>query len=336
MEERIRERYSDAILEQALAAYAIDKSNVQALDGFESFIYEFHAGNGPGILRISHSIRRDPDMIRAELDWIAHLHLHGVGVSRPLLSVRGNMVESLEDGQGGCFLTAAFEKARGEPHRGPDWPESLLWEYGNQIGRMHQLATSYQPNNPGWKRPNWNDPVHHDVEEFIPEKDAQIRVLYRENIQRISELPVEENAYGLIHQDPHQGNFFVDENGKITFFDFDDSSYSWFVEDIALALFYAVMGQEDPPGFTERFLRGFLPGYIDAYPLDLKWFKEIPLFMKMRELDLYAVIHRSFDVENLEDPWCIWYLDGRAERLLAGTPYLDFDFEGYDFSFFRK
>ena len=332
MEERIRERYSDAILDQALEAYGISRATVQALDGFESYIYEFQAAGASGILRVTHSIRRVPNWIRAELDWIDYLYQHGVGVSQPLRSLQGKLVESLEDGLGGFFLTSAFEKASGDPHRGPDWPEGLLWEYGNQIGRMHQLATSYQPSNPAWKRPDWNDPIHHEVEAFIPERDVKICQLYRDTIQQISKLPVERNAYGLIHQDAHRGNFFVDDQGKITFFDFDDSSYSWFVEDIALVLFYAVMGQEDPPAFTEHFLLGFLPGYFAAYPLELKWFKEIPLFMKMRELDLYAVIHRSFDVENLEDPWCLWFLDGRAERLLAGKPYLEFDFAGFEFT----
>jgi Ser/Thr protein kinase RdoA (MazF antagonist) len=90
------------------------------------------------------------------------------------------------------------------------------------------------------------------------------------------------------------------------------------------------MGQEDPAAFTAAFLKGFLPGYFSEFDLDPKWFREIPLFMKRREIDLYAVIHRSFDVENLDDPWCIWYLEGRKERLDNGIPYLAYDFEGFD------
>ena len=335
MEERIRERYSDLILAEALAAYGINRESIQELDGFESYIYEFQGPDNPGILRISHSIRRTEGMICAELDWINYLHRAGVGVSQPLRSIRGNWVESLEDGRGGFFLTAAFEKADGEMHRGPEWPEGLLWEYGTQIGRMHHLATTYQPANPAWKRPNWDNPLHHQLQAFIPEGEVEIHQLYRETVQQISQLPVQKKAYGLIHQDAHQGNFFVDGDGKITFFDFDDCSYSWFVEDIALALFYAVWGQEDPDRFTENFLKGFLPGYFAAYPLDLKWFREIPLFMKMRELDLYAVIQRSFDIKNLEDPWCIWFMDGRAERLVRGEPYLEFDFAGFDYASYR-
>jgi len=126
MEERIRERYSEAILDQALEACGIDKRTIQALDGFENYIYEFQGPAGPGVLRISHCIRRDPDWIQAELDWIDYLYNHGVGVSQPLRSVQGKWVESLEDGVDGFFLVSAFEKARGGPHRGPDWPDGLL------------------------------------------------------------------------------------------------------------------------------------------------------------------------------------------------------------------
>ncbi len=109
-----------------------------------------------------------------------------------------------------------------------------------------------------------------------------------------------------------------------------DSSYSWFVEDIALVLFYAVMGQEDPAGFIANFLSGFLPGYFPEYDFDPKWFLEIPLLLKQREIDLYAVIHRSFDVENLDGPWYLWYLDGRKDRLEKGIPYLTFNFADFD------
>ena len=48
--------------------------------------------------------------------------------------------------------------------------------------------------------------------------------------------------------------------------------------------------------------------------------------MKLREIDLYAVIHRSFDINNLDDPWCAWYMNGRKEKIESGKPYLDYDF----------
>jgi len=329
MEGRIRDRYSQSILDQAREAFGIDPGDIEELGGFESYIYQFKRGEEEGILRIAHSIRRIPDQIRGELDFIHHLKSGGASVAGPLLTLNEDWVAVLDDGAGDFFVANAFEKAAGKHHKG-EWSQPLLFEYGRQIGLMHNLATMYQPSHPAWKRLEWDDPVHLQVGDFIPEEDQRIKGLYHEVIETTQSLPRDRNSYGLIHQDAHQGNFFVDGSGRITIFDFDDSSYSWFVEDIALVLFYAVMGQEDPAAFTAAFLKGFLPGYFSEFDLDPKWFREIPLFMKRREIDLYAVIHRSFDVENLDDPWCIWYLEGRKERLDNGIPYLAYDFEGFD------
>jgi len=76
--------------------------------------------------------------------------------------------------------------------------------------------------------------------------------------------------------------------------------------------------------------------YFSEYDLEGKRFQEIPLFMKRRELDLCAVIHCSFDVENLDDPWCSWYLDGRKERLEKEVLYLEFDFGHLDLQKFNS
>jgi Ser/Thr protein kinase RdoA (MazF antagonist) len=336
MEERIKNRFSHEILSQALDLYHIDPDQIQVLDGFESFIYKFDSDDRQGILRISHSIRRSPELILGELDWIHYLFIKGASVARPLQSIKNNFVEKIDDKAGGSFLAAAFERAEGEPHRGDEWSDVLLFEYGKLLGLIHQLSQKYQPADPAWTRPAWDDPTMLDVEAFIPKGEVRILELYKELCQYLNELPQDEDSYGLIHQDAHRGNFFVNKQGRITLFDFDDCVYSWYINDIALVLFYAVMGQDDPDRFIPKFLSGFLPGYFSHFSLDSAWFKEIPHFMKLREIDLYAVIHRSFDVANLQDPWCRWYMNGRKEKLEAKLPYLDFDFQSLGIDNFLK
>ena len=70
METQIKERYNDSILQQVMKAYAIHSSDIQLLDGFESFIYEFDRGGSSYILRIGHSLRRNENLISGEVDWI--------------------------------------------------------------------------------------------------------------------------------------------------------------------------------------------------------------------------------------------------------------------------
>ena len=329
MEDRIKKRFNKSILEKALDCYLILPEQAQPLDGFESFIFEFERDEGPGILRISHSIRRSMELIRGELDWVNYLFNGGASVACPIPSKSGEWVEIIEDGAGGSFLAAAFERAEGESHRGKGWSPELLFNYGRLIGQLHRMSRDYKPQQVSWKRPQWDDPVMLEIDQYLPEEDQQVMRIYVELRDYLRDLPRDIASYGLIHQDAHQGNFFVTESGKITLFDFDDCVYSWFVNDIALVLFYAAMGQEDQAAFITEFLTGFLPGYFREHQLDPIWFKEIPNFLKLREIDLYAVIHRSFDVENLDDPWCIRYMDGRKKRIEGNIPYLDFDFDQF-------
>jgi Ser/Thr protein kinase RdoA (MazF antagonist) len=130
----------------------------------------------------------------------------------------------------------------------------------------------------------------------------------------------------LIHFDAHEGNLFVDAGGRITLFDFDDCHYNWYAYDIAIVLFYNVMWAEDPAGFTREFMRHFLYGYAQENTFNPAWLAQIPNFLKMREIDLYAVIHRSFDVEHLDDPWVARYMDGRKQRIQNDAPYIEMDF----------
>ena len=81
------------------------------------------------------------------------------------------------------------------------------------------------------------------------------------------------------------------------------------------------------PAFTGEFMTHFLRGYRRENQMDAVWLQEIPHFLKLREIDLYAVIHRSFDVNNLDDPWVVRYMDNRKHKIESDVPYIDFDFE---------
>jgi len=327
MEERIKNRYNERIYRQALARYGIDPDHAKRLDGFESFIYEYVHENQECILRIGHSLRRSPELIAGEVDWINYLADHSVSVSRAITSEDGNLVEAIDDGQEELFLATAFEKARGAPIRPEAWNGDFFERYGRLIGRMHALSKMYRPPEPTWKRPAWNDPVMLDLEPWIPETEPFVRERWTELHTYLETLPDDENSYGLIHQDAHAGNFFVDDDDNIILFDFDDCIYAWYANDIAIVLFYAVMGAKDWPAFTNTFMTRFLTGYAEENRLPSAWLAEIPNFLKLREIELYAVIHRSFDVQNLQDPWVKRYMDGRRQRIEGGIPYITFDFD---------
>jgi amicoumacin kinase len=328
MDPKIRERYHEGILTEARQRYGIAGDKIKLLDGFESFMYEFERPDGDFILRIGHSQRRSPDLIRGEVDWINYLAAGGAPVARAILSEAGNLVEPVEDGLGERFLCTAFIKAPGGGAKREQIGDPLFLNYGRLIGRMHALAKDYRLPDPAWRRYEWDSPANLSVEDRLPAGMPGVLEKYFPLITHLTGLPRERDGYGMIHQDAHPGNFFVDEACRITLFDFDDCVYGHFIYDIAMVLFYASTWDADGAAFTRRFMPVFLQGYREENRIDPGWLDELPHFMKLREIDLFAQIHFSFDDgDHPDDPWAARYMRGRRERIETGTPFIDFDWQ---------
>jgi Ser/Thr protein kinase RdoA (MazF antagonist) len=327
LEQRIRERYSDSIKTEAMKRYGIEDGQIKILDGFESYIYEYQQGDEEYILRIGHSLRRSVELIHGEVDWINYLAAGGASVSKTVGSMDGNLVEQIPDSQDGCFLATAFVRAAGGPPGDEQWNDHLFENWGVLLGRLHALSKVYSPANPRWKRPEWDDKEMLDMESWLPPAEDSVLANFRDHYRMLKSLPQSSDSYGLIHQDAHGGNFFVDPSGRITLFDFDDCCYSWYMSDIAIVLFYAANGQEDPSSFTGRFMKHFIRGYVRENEIDLAWLPRIPLFLKQREIELYAIIHRSFDVDHIEDRWVASYMKDRKAKILGNVAFVDYDWE---------
>ncbi|GAA0363013.1 phosphotransferase enzyme family protein [Bacillus horti] len=302
MDKRSKALFNDQILAQSAKLFRANVGQMKDLGGFESFIYEFMLDGAEFIMRITHSLHRDKGEMQAEVDWIYFLAQQGVSVAKPIFSVNERLLERI-DLDDSYFLVSAFEKAPGGKVTKENWNEDLFIEWGKITGQMHKHTQSYEPPT-GLKRPMWyEDPLLLEAENHLPAGHEIVVKKFSETIQKIKELPQNSDAFGLIHTDLHYGNFFVHE-GKITAFDFDDCSYQYFVSDIAIPLFYSLYGSlsgDDKISFTRIFMKNFLAGYLTEHCLDKFWLEQLPLFLKLREIELYVVYHRSLDIEKLSD-----------------------------------
>lgn len=326
MDQQIKDRYTNLILQEAQRRYGIADDKIQSLDAFESFIFEYERDASAYILRLSHSLRRSEALIHGEVDWINYLAHHGVGVARAINSDRGHLVEPIADGQGGHFLATAFVKAPGKKAWDVPLTSELFEAYGELLGKMHALAPAYRLANPAWRRPSWNDPSFDFPGLYLPASESSALYKYRQLCAYLNALPQDSQSYGLVHLDAHFSNIFATPDNHLTLFDFDETSYSWFANDIAIALFYMLVDADNPPAFTREVMLPFLRGYRRVTSLDPKWLKEIPNFLKLRELELYAVVFRDFDIAHIDDPWFIHFMRNRKARIEADVPFVDFDF----------
>ena len=325
MEPAIKAQYTLAILDEAVERFGLARSQVDALDGFESFIYRGEQAGRPCILRISHRLHRDAQAIAGEIEWVNYLADNEVNACRALPSRNGNLTERLGDRD--MFAAVLFEMAPGTHTRAEDWQPPLFETVGQMMGRMHALTKAYVPSDPAIRRPEWYEDISGWAEKYIPDQPLIIDK-FNANIAATQALDQNQDCYGLVHFDFHRGNFFVD-NGRIYLFDFDDCQYAWFADDIAICLFYAVphdCSSAEDLAFARTFMHHFLDGYYRENTLDQSWLTHIPLFLKRRELDLYTIIHRSNPDLSQLDPWSASFMAGRADKLANDVPYIDIDF----------
>ncbi|AIQ74988.1 MULTISPECIES: phosphotransferase enzyme family protein [Paenibacillus] len=325
MEQKIKSLFNDQIVSAACTKYGIPIDELTFIGGFQNFVYEYQLSNHQYILRFTHSSLRSKDLLAAELEWILYIADHGVSVSRPVCSLQGNLVEQIEIGDS-CFRVSSFEKAQGKRIGYPDCLKDVeLYEQCGMItGQMHRLAKSYKPHT---KRHAWHQNYYlQNVTRFIPSSQSGVLESCKALMDRLKHLDADINTYGLIHGDINVGNFLVD-NGKLTLFDFDEAQYSWFVEDIAIQLYYLVYvygddSMEDRQLQCQRFMEHFLKGYVKENSISENELKLIPLFLRLREIIVYTGMYRSFDMSNLDD-WTKDYLTQSKARIENGISIIE-------------
>ncbi|GAA0314908.1 hypothetical protein GCM10008967_01770 [Bacillus carboniphilus] len=228
--------------------------------------------------------------------------------SEHFFSKNHQLTEVIPAADDSYFIVACYEKFNGSRLRFREVEEEGKWElveeWGKTIGQLHRITKEYTPSNQV-KRPDWNEEELLKIEEFVKSPPQKV-LQYRDNvIEQINQLAINSDVFGLIHSDIHSGNFLI-ENGKINVFDFDDCSYHWFASDIAIALYYTMLGrdyhkEDNREAIANRFLEHFLKGYKTENTIPREAIESIPLFLRLRDIVLYAVINKKLDPDTLDE-----------------------------------
>ncbi|WP_232695575.1 phosphotransferase enzyme family protein [Brevibacillus daliensis] len=272
------------------------------LGDFENYIFEAERAGIKYVLRFTHSSHRTEEEVKAEMEFLTHLANGGAHVATPILSRHNQEVETVRANDGSLFYIALFSYAPGSKvdwKNNQVWNDDLFYEWGKTIGQLHRLATNL---------PKTIARIHGIQEELnrimlLPEDDP-VKAYGLELIEKIKELPVNPESYGLIHSDIHLNNFHYD-NGKLTVFDFDDTIYYHYIHDLAIVVYYSTWRSgetvEERSKFARHQLRLLKKGYETEYKLDDKWYEEIPLYLLMRDVSLYAIIYLKFRDQLMPD-----------------------------------
>ena len=301
----IAELYDEAVAREACRRFGF--RHWKSLGGFESYVYECRRDGQRYILKITHTLRRTPDYIRGELEFVGCLADRGVPTSSAVESRPGELVEAI-DATRGQFLAYAFEKSSGRSIGASDWGPELFSDWGRLMGRMHSLSKDFRPSDQRFRRQQWHEEDTLRIERYVPASETALHEKAAALFARLHALPRDRDSYGLTHGDLHHRNILLD-GSDIHPYDFDDCEYSWFASDIAIALYYAAgldsdtvlapWTDMDRRSFCAHFLNHFMSGYRTENSLDPQWLRQVPDFLRLRALIMYVIGLQHLDVDRL-------------------------------------
>lgn len=299
MIKEIRPLYTDAIYQEALKRFGIAADKVTDLGGFESYVYAYTRADKEYILKVAHTLHRTGDYLLGELEFVNHLVAGGVNTARAIPSLEGRLVEEIP-AQAGSFWAYSFEKVPGKAVKKEEIGPEMIYELGKLTAKMHRLTQSFTPSKPIYKRSDWFADRIYDLAAFFPKEESLFLEKSLTLLERIKGQVKEIGNYGLIHGDLHYGNFFWDEQ-TVYPFDFDDCEYNFFVNDIAVTLYYSLNASAPDKRweFSDMFLTNYLKGYETAFRLSKEQLALIPDFMRIRHLVMYTIRYDMFESDQI-------------------------------------
>ncbi|WP_129690609.1 phosphotransferase enzyme family protein [Gottfriedia acidiceleris] len=287
-----------------------NSNQVRLSGGFQNDV--FYDEDYNRVVRQS-KLGKTKEMVLQEIEFINFLYMQGVNVPR----VDRNLGE--EDGR----VITYFEYIDGEqidvtnPNQ---WNIYLFEQWGKKLGKMHSLAKSYKLSEV--HRPVWS-PENFDVFGIRDQLVPYMKVFYDKQMEKLLEFQVTSDAFGIIHNDFHQGNIILVGNTIFTI-DFDDCAFNWFAHDFATAFYHAYWQQNSFNQMNEQFIETFMPYFFKGYKLenllDKDIVKQIPIFLKLREIFLYHLFAQKWDLNKLEE-WQKYTLTDLQNKIIKEIPY---------------
>jgi amicoumacin kinase len=315
-------------LRKAASLYGLSEPDLVPMRGGHfAHVYTFKRARRNYVLRLTPPNQEiDSKAQKSILVWMAYLAAQGASIPAPLPSRNNNLVETIPTSEGN-WLSVAYTRADGilsEELPIDRWDGPLFQTLGKAIGKFHAITRSYVPA-PETSYPEWDtggnlfiDQIKN--EHWLMEKQAPL-------LEQVRKLPKSPEAYGLIHCDLHFGNFFVNVPEQvITLIDFDDCAYGWFIMDVAVLLFdiLVLYPAPDKDEYARNFLRSFLKGYLAENALPGFWLEQLPLFLKLLEINIFDQVAKFYP-KDLEE-WGLKFMPGRKERIRDDLPYVNLDF----------
>ncbi len=297
--------------------------SLQELGGYQNWVYQMSCHDRPYIVRVTPASHRPLSLLKAEISFVNGLYERGIPVAASVTFSGTPTIQRVKLEQETCFLTV-FEKAAGLRWDEVVQTETHYHEAGRVLGMIHRESRQLAPQ---FDRPLWEENHYiRTAKRVIPHEKRWVLYKMVEHIARLRELSQDREEFGLVHGDYHYANMLY-RDGGITVFDFDEVEYHWYAYDLAVYLFYHLLGS-DPSAMAvaeaSRVWTPFLRGYAAEHSLPDNLMERLDDFLRLREFMLYSSIYGSVN----RRPWDAWrrrFIAEADRRFQSDRPFVDLD-----------
>jgi Ser/Thr protein kinase RdoA (MazF antagonist) len=308
--------------------YADNILSIRNLYGFHNYIYEI-IGDVSFVLRVSRAGSKKEAETKSEIDFLLYLKKNNAPIASPVKSLNNQYVHSvlIDDSN---YIVSAYEILKGMDFRtrGIDEKERLV-VIGRTIGKIHKLSKQYTAKTIIHRR-NWSDNPHLiKAASIFANYNIELLNRFKEYMLIMDRFPHNSKSFGLVHGDLLFSNYFFDDKNNIMIFDFDECEYSWYIYDIAVCIYYYLLGgnPKELSGKSEEAKELFyniLQGYQEEFKIDSDCVRDINLFFQMRDYVLLSSILET-SRGNLNG-WTKDFVGGAVNRLLVRKPFIGVNF----------
>ena len=265
-------------------------------------IYPFCQQESVCFLRLAPSDEKLEQNILGEMEFITYLVEKGFPSLRPLKTKSGELFLRIPT-QWGEYFATAFKAVKGTQIEKTDYSNTIMFEYGKALGRLHALSSDFVPKIRKWS--------HIDVllwiQTALQEYNAKNYVFTElaAVTTELEKLPICNNNYGLVHYDFEPDNVFYDSDANLcAVIDFDDSMYHWYALDIAQV--FDSLSSELNGEVLDAAKAEFIKGYHIERNYDNEIKNALPLMQRFINLYTYARLIRCVEEKFDNEPdWLI-------------------------------
>lgn len=287
------------ILELLNGIYPIDFIKVEAVT---NEMFRCTANQGEYFARITNYKGYDEQL--EEVTYTNYLYKEGLGVSPTIVSINGKVVEKITFNNNEV-LTVLYKSALGKHLSKNQWNAKVLKELGRQIGKLHRISRTFEEINPTRYINDWYQNEEYAFLKYIPEEESTIRDVAQEILTKIKNIPKDNSNYGLLHGDLWLENILVDRNLKLSMVDFQDCEKNFYIFDLAVPIYsaieYSFVGGGNIIEYGRGIAKAIIEGYQEENDLPKDMLDKLPLFIKLKEVFEYSLMHMYWNKERLTE-----------------------------------